>query len=93
MIIINGENIFLETIETVVKRLNNVNQFYLLPITKNETIFLYGFIDLKQQQPKYKSIINQTIKTYFSSLCIPKDIQIHNFTKNGNPRYSDIKAL
>ena len=93
MIIINGENIFLETIETVVKRLNNVNQFYLLPITENETIFLYGFIDLKQQQPKYKSIINQTIKTYFSSLCIPKDIQIHNFTKNGNPRYSDIKAL
>ena len=91
MIIINGENIQLETIETMVKTLHNIKEFYMLAIKKNETLTLYGLVELENKQQNYKPFIKNAIKKHFSSLCIPEDIIEHSFKNALKLSYSDIK--
>ncbi|MBI59634.1 hypothetical protein CL657_00275 [bacterium] len=85
MVIINGENIQLEHVESFIKSLAYVNNCYILPVTQKTTLKLYGFVEYKNSKKVSKSDINIAITNYFSSLYKLTDIFFHTFDKGLKP--------
>jgi acyl-CoA synthetase (AMP-forming)/AMP-acid ligase II len=72
IIIINGENISLETIENTINTHQDVLENKMIAIQQNSSVILCCFINTKRNLEKLTTELNSLIKKELSSLFIPK---------------------
>jgi O-succinylbenzoic acid--CoA ligase len=93
MIIINGENIHLETIEAFIKTCKNIKQCFLSPIKRTSQDTYYAIIELNTPEKKFEERINNEIKAHFSSLYVPEKIINHQFKDSIKPSHIELQSI